>query len=191
MPNQDRSRRLLVPLTVAAVGLAGIFIAEDLPARHSIESQLTDRSMKALNSAGVTGVAVRFDGRDGRVSVLSADQADKARTIVAGQEGVRVATVEVVSALEGTKPIVKATISLSPTASPSESASPGPSPSSSPAAAPPSATDLHRQIQSSGRIEFASGSAVLDGDSDRTLAKIAAILTANPNVQVRIEGNTD
>jgi outer membrane protein OmpA-like peptidoglycan-associated protein len=197
MPDHVRSRRLVVPLTVAAVGLAGIFLAEDLPRRHSIESQLTDRSRAALSQAGMSDVAVRFTGRDGTVSVLSAAQADKAREIVAGQEGVRVATVEVVSALPGTTQVVVGSPSPADAASPSPAPSPTASPSSTPSASPspapsaPTLSDLQKQIQGAGQIEFAFGSAVLTGDSGTTLARIAAILKANPGVRVRIEGNTD
>jgi OOP family OmpA-OmpF porin len=190
MPDQIRSRRLLLPITVAAVGLAGIFVAEDLPKRHSIESQLTDRSTVALNQAGLMDVAVRFTGRDGTVSVLSADQADRARQIVAGQEGVRIARVEVVSALPGTTHVV---VAPSPSASPEPTPTPTPTPSAtpSPTATAPSITDLAQQILGAGQIQFTTGSAVLTGSSDQALTKIAALLKANPQIRVRIEGNTD
>lgn len=186
MPDQIRSRRLLLPITVAAVGLAGIFVAEDLPKRHSIESQLTDRSTVALNQAGLMDVAVRFTGRDGTVSVLSADQADRARQIVAGQEGVRIARVEVVSALPGTTHVV-----VAPSPEPTPTPTPTPSATPSPTATAPSITDLAQQILGAGQIQFTTGSAVLTGSSDQALTKIAALLKANPQIRVRIEGNTD
>jgi len=201
MPGQDRRRRLVVPLTVAAVGLAGIFVLEDLPRRHTIESQLTDRSQAALTKAGLTNVAVRFTGRDGTVSVLSADQADRARQIVAGQTGVRIAKVEVVSALPATTHPASTqtpatTITAKPSESPSSVASPSPSssaPTPSPSGSPnePDFTALQQAIDGAGQIQFATGSAVLTGDSAATLDRIAAVLKANPNVKVLIAGNTD
>ncbi len=197
MPGSRRARKLAIAITVTVVGLAGILVAEDLPNRHSIESKLSDRSTRALRQAGITAVAVRFTGRDGTVSVLSAAQADQARSIVESQQGVRTATVEVVSALPGTTPVAAGAPSWSPSPSPVPATSPSSSPSTaaspspSPGTSAPAPVDLERQIAAAGRIQFALGSAVLTGSSDATLTRIAAILKANPGVRVRIEGNTD
>lgn len=86
---------LLLPIAVAALGLAAIGVAENLPARHSIEANLADRSDNALRSAGFTDATALFVGRDGTVYVDSATDANRALAIVRAQTGVRVARVVV------------------------------------------------------------------------------------------------
>lgn len=178
--NPHRGRRVIAPLAVAAVGLAAIFLAEDLPTRHSVESKLTDRSLTALHNAGLQNVTVDFTGRDGTVRVLSAADSVRARSIVLDQEGVRVAKVVVVSA-----PPPPAVTAPPPSPSPTPSAPPAPSTST------PSTDQVHRQIVTAGPVEFDTASATLTTASHPVLAKIAAILKANPTMRIRIEGNTD
>jgi outer membrane protein OmpA-like peptidoglycan-associated protein len=186
-----RGRRVIAPLAVAAVGLAAIFLAEDLPTRHSVESKLTDRSLAALHNAGLQNVTVDFTGRDGTVRVLSAIDSARARSIVQDQEGVRVAKVVVVSALPPAAPVPPPSPSpvppptAPPSTLPSQSAPPSPSTST------PSTDAVHRQIVTAGPVEFDTGSATLTTASHPVLAKIAAILNANPTMRIRIEGNTD
>lgn len=83
-------RRLAFP--VAAAGLLLIGLAQGIPNRHSIEESLTQRSVAALEAAGLAGVQVSFAGRDGALLVLRKSDVDKAKSIVANVEGVRVVT---------------------------------------------------------------------------------------------------
>ena len=85
-------RRLPVALVVAVVGLTLINVVQDVGNRHGIEADLTSRSAQALSAAGIDA-DVSFRGRDGTVTVQSAPDADRARTIVKDQAGVRVARV--------------------------------------------------------------------------------------------------
>jgi outer membrane protein OmpA-like peptidoglycan-associated protein len=79
-----------------AVGVAGLLViglVQSIGNRHSIEDNLTRRSSQALEQAGITGMQVRFTGRDGSVVVTSAADVAKAREVVGGLEGVRVVEV--------------------------------------------------------------------------------------------------
>ena len=96
-----RTRQLALPVTVAAVGLATLGVVQALPNRHAVQSQLTDRSTRALTAAGITDARVRFDGRDATVRVRSAGDRDRALAIVRSQQGVRVAHVIVDHATPG------------------------------------------------------------------------------------------
>jgi len=89
--------RSAAALIVAAVGLVVLGLVQSIPNRHSMEHDLTGRSLRALRDAGLTGVEVSFVGRDGTVLVHSPADAGQARSIVQRQEGVRVATVKVVT----------------------------------------------------------------------------------------------
>ncbi|HZE00067.1 MAG TPA: OmpA family protein [Micromonosporaceae bacterium] len=89
----SRRRQLVLPVTVATVGLATLGVVQALPNRNAVQSQLTDRSTRALSAAGITGAQVEFDGRDATVHVRSAGDRDRALAIVRSQQGVRVAHV--------------------------------------------------------------------------------------------------
>jgi outer membrane protein OmpA-like peptidoglycan-associated protein len=88
-----RARQLALPVTVAAVGLATLGVVQALPNRQAVQSQLTDRSTRALSAAGITDARVQFDGRDATVHVQSAGDRDRALAVVRSQQGVRVAHV--------------------------------------------------------------------------------------------------
>jgi outer membrane protein OmpA-like peptidoglycan-associated protein len=179
--NRQRLRRVIAPLVVALVGLVAILLLEDLPTRHGIESKLADRSRQALLRDGIAGASVSFTGRDGAVVVKAAADVTRARSIVESQEGVRVATVTVA------QPVVAA-----PTPAPvSPEPTPTPTPTPSTSTSAPSVDQVHGQIVAAGPVEFDTGSATLTEASHQVLAKIAAILQANPNMKIRIEGNTD
>ncbi|MFG2038543.1 OmpA family protein [Dactylosporangium sp. NPDC048998] len=90
---QVRPRHPLIPIGAAVAGLAALVFAFEVPHRHSIEDNLTDRTKVALSDAGIDA-EVSFTGRDGRVKVGSADEADKARDVTLGVEGVRVVDVQ-------------------------------------------------------------------------------------------------
>jgi outer membrane protein OmpA-like peptidoglycan-associated protein len=89
--------RSVAALLVAALGLVVLGLVQSIPSRHSMEADLTSRSLQALHDAGLTGVEVTFVGRDGTVRVHSAADAGRALSIVERQEGVRVAIVEVIT----------------------------------------------------------------------------------------------
>ena len=82
-----------VPLGVAVAGLVGIVVWFEVPHRHGVEDNLTDRTKVALTDAGIDA-DVSFTGRDGTVKVSSFDEKDKARDVALGVEGVRVVEVQ-------------------------------------------------------------------------------------------------
>ncbi|GAA3297944.1 OmpA family protein [Dactylosporangium vinaceum] len=78
---------------MAVVGLVVLAVVTEVPHRHSIEDNLTDRTKVALTNAGIDA-DVQFVGRDGTVKVGSADEKDKARDVTLAVEGVRVVDVQ-------------------------------------------------------------------------------------------------
>lgn len=80
---------LIVPLLLTALAtLTGI------GKRDTIQDDLSERTVQALEAEGITGADVSFDGRDGTISGLSGDHAAHAKDIVLGVDGVRVADVK-------------------------------------------------------------------------------------------------
>jgi len=106
--------RRVFAIVAAVVGLLALGAGQDLPFRHSVERDLTDRSAAALRTAGLSNVDVSFTGRDATVRVGSGAEADAALAVVRGVDGVRVA---------------RAVVATQPSATPSPSASPSASPS--------------------------------------------------------------
>jgi len=158
----------------AGVGVAGfvvLFVLQGIPNRHAIEADLTGRSSRALQAAGLSTVDVSFVGRDGTVRARTAADADRALTIVRAQEGVRVATA----------------IVLPTTPAPSPSAAPSPAPSPSPSTPP----EVQTQLTELPRITFENGSATLTPEGRAVVENVATILKAHPTARVRIEGHTD
>ncbi|MEV6927542.1 OmpA family protein [Dactylosporangium sp. NPDC051485] len=88
-----RPRHPLIPIGAAVVGLAALVVAFEVPHRHAVEDNLTDRTKVALAEAGIDA-EVRFVGRDGTVKIGSADEKDKARDVTLGVDGVRVVEVQ-------------------------------------------------------------------------------------------------
>ena len=87
---------LAVPIAVALAGLAGLLAVQGSLNRHSIEDELTRASASALTSAGIAGARVTFTGRDAGIVVAgSSAEARRAKTVVEGVTGVRVATADV------------------------------------------------------------------------------------------------
>jgi outer membrane protein OmpA-like peptidoglycan-associated protein len=158
----ERRRRGALPWVVGAVGLAALGVAQFVPLRHNMETDLTSRSQAVLQAAGLSGVQVEFTGRDAKLTGTAQSPADVERALAAvrGLEGVRVATAQIAvpggasgnqtgnqtatpssspSASESTAPT--STGSPSPEATPSTSAAPSeaatggsPSASASPSA---------------------------------------------------------
>ncbi|RZQ61751.1 OmpA family protein [Amycolatopsis suaedae] len=91
---------VLVPVALVVTGaLAG---AAGWWQGGRIESDLADRSRAALSSAGVQGASVSFEGRDGRITGVPADLAEKASSAVRAVEGVRVVQVDTAAVAAGT-----------------------------------------------------------------------------------------
>ena len=90
----ERSRRTVAwPVAAGVLGLAALGVGQGWPNRHSIESDLTDRSSSALAGAGVPSVSVTFAGRDGTVYGTVDTEAQRRAVLdtVRSQQGVRVA----------------------------------------------------------------------------------------------------
>ncbi len=122
---RTRTSQRALPITVAAVGLATLGVVQALPNRNAVQSQLTDRSTRALSAAGLTDARVQFDGRDATVRVRTAGDRDRALAIVRSQEGVRVAHVIVDRAAPGAGDAPSGRPSKRPSApTPSTSATP-------------------------------------------------------------------
>lgn len=102
-----RSRRRWLAAAVAAVGLAAITVAQCVPNRHSMEDDLTRRSVAALRAANLADVKVSFTGRDGTIWVTSAAETERALAVVRAQEGVRVAEAVVPATAPTTLPAVR------------------------------------------------------------------------------------
>jgi outer membrane protein OmpA-like peptidoglycan-associated protein len=175
---ERRRRGAWLPLGVAVLGLVVIGLLQSIPNRHTIEADLTNRSVHALRDAGLSTVDVSFTGRDGTVRAHSADDANRAAAIVRDVDGVRVVVTEVVPA------------NNEPTPAPSPAPSAAPSPSPSPSGAPADSA-VRAQLAALPRITFELGSAALTADGQAVVAKAAAVLRDNPGVRVRIEGHTD
>jgi outer membrane protein OmpA-like peptidoglycan-associated protein len=94
---ERRRSGALLPLVVAVPGLVVIGLLQSIPNRHSVEADLTDRSVHALQGAGLSTVDVSFTGRDGTLRAHSAADADRAVAVVRAVEGIRVVVAEVVS----------------------------------------------------------------------------------------------
>jgi outer membrane protein OmpA-like peptidoglycan-associated protein len=175
-----RARGLVVPVVVGLVGLAAISAGQDVPGRHGIEGDLRERSLHALQDAGINGAEVRFVGRDGTVTLASSADKDRALSIVRGVNGVRVATVV------AREPVPEATAEPSPTAEPTPSAEPSPSVSPTPSAPP-----VQEQLGALPTVTFENNSATLTPQGQAVVVNIANILKAHPTVKIRIEGHTD
>jgi len=131
-----RSRRVLGAIVVGLVGFAVLMVLQDVPNRHGIEGNLTDRSTRALDRAGLSTVEVSFTGRDGTVRVHSQAEADRALAVVRGLDGVRVVHAVIVS-----NPV------RSPNPAPSPSPSPAPDNSATPAPTPSESDSAGVQTQ--------------------------------------------
>ncbi len=180
MPADDGKRGLALPIAVSVLGLAAIGVLHDLPIRHSIEDNLTDRSTAALRKAGVTDATVSFTGRDGTVRVPSPGDADHALAIVRDVNGVRVAKVIVTLGSGSTSPVVtpSATPSVAVTVTPS---SPPSAPASAPASAgpaSPSAAPSSPTPSSPASPSPAPSTSASPPPSTATLAQVQAQLTS-------------
>ncbi|WCN79011.1 OmpA family protein [Micromonospora sp. LH3U1] len=102
---KPNKRRILLGLIVSVLGLGVLMAAQQLPNRHRMEADLTQRSTQALHEAGLSDVRVTFTGRDGRLTAGSSAEAEQALDIVRPLEGVRVAEAEVPPAPQKRGPV--------------------------------------------------------------------------------------
>jgi len=204
---EQRRRGVALPVLVGALGLAALGIAQYLPIRDHVESDLTARSREALEAAQLSGVDVSFSGRDGRLSgtVGSRAEADRATALVRSLDGVRVVDVRLSypgSAVQATttpSPTDTATTVASPTGAPtgvggtpSTSAPATPSPTPTPAPTSVSTPDaVQSQLQSLPAITFETGSATLTRQGQSAVVRAARIIAASPDARVDIRGYTD
>jgi outer membrane protein OmpA-like peptidoglycan-associated protein len=148
-----------VPVTVAAVGLAALGVVQVLPTRDAVQSQLADRSTRALSAAGLSDARVRFDGRDATVLVRSPGDRDRALAIVRSQQGVRVARVIVdrTATGAGQSPSSRPTGSTK-ASGPSGKSGPGSTPSRSVGSSPPRAPSASASASATGQSAIPSAS---------------------------------
>ncbi|HKD97697.1 MAG TPA: OmpA family protein [Micromonosporaceae bacterium] len=196
-------RHWVVPaVIIAIIGLLAVLILQDIANRHSMEHSLTDRSVSALHNAGLDDVAVSFSGRDGTVWVNSAGESAQAQAVVSAIDGVRVVHVLVGTpgggpVAGGTTPTPTPSLTLiaTPSATPTTPApsTPAPTPTPTPTGSPSGATaaDVQARLDALPKIRFANNKATLDASAKQVLAKVAAIMVANPGVRLEIEGNAD
>jgi outer membrane protein OmpA-like peptidoglycan-associated protein len=174
------SRRGTAVGGVAAV--LAILVASALWEAPRIERGLAVRTRHDLADRGITGVEVRFDGRD---AVLTGPGVSEAvRTLVAGEPGVRRVRAEGASG---------ATVQPGPSAEPT----PGPT---SPAAGELTGTAGEPASQVAQAIvellgpeglRFEPDSASLAAGEQAALERVAAVLTAHPGVRLLIAGYSD
>lgn len=194
----SRRRRVITPIVVTVVGLGALTGLQDTYFRAGmVEDSLTVASQVALADAGLDDVEVSFAGRDATLVASSERDAERAAEVVEAVRGVRVATAtggEVVArpAVEPS-PSASTTKSGAPSPSPTAETSPSPSatPTPSPSPAPATEDQVQEQLVAIPTITFVTNSADLTSEGRATVQQAAAVLLANPQVKVTIEGHTD
>jgi len=172
---------LLVPLILAAL-LAGL-------RGGKIETNLHDRSLAALQGAGMSGVKVDFDGRDATLKAgagaagrrLTAEDLDQAKGIVEGVDGVRVVDVDTAGLKAGGTPRRQQT-GAGPSESPSEPARD---------CTPATLQKKINKVVGKDDITFAVGKADPDAASMKEIAAVAKLLAPCTDVAVQVKGHTD
>src|SRR6266545_1644978 len=173
---------LLVPLILAAL-LAGL-------RGDKIETNLHDRSLVALQGAGMSGVKVDFDGRDATLKAgagaagrrLTAADLGKAKGIVEGVDGVRVVDIDTAGLRAGGKPRGRHTGAGSPSESPSKPARD---------CTPATLQKKIDKVVGKDDITFAVGKSAPDAASMKEIAAVAKLLVPCTDVAVQVKGHTD
>jgi outer membrane protein OmpA-like peptidoglycan-associated protein len=161
----------LVGILAALALLAGAALWE----APRIEHNLTVHAQRVLAERGISGVTVRFDGRD---AVLTGPGVtDFAIALVADQPGVRHVRVGTVGRPVGS---VRPEPTLPPLAT-------------SGTERLPASQVAQRIVEFLGPtgLRFDPGSAELSADQRAVLDRIAGLLVANPTVKLEIDGYTD
>lgn len=178
----SRRRRVIAPIVVTVVGLGALTGLQDTYFRAGmVEDSLTVASQVALADAGLDDVEVSFAGRDATLVASSERDAERAAEVVEAVRGVRVATAT------GGEVVARPAVEPSPSASTTKSAAPTPSPSPAPA----TEDQVQEQLVAIPTITFVTNSADLTPEGRATVQQAAAVLLANPQVKVTIEGHTD
>lgn len=182
-------RNPLIGVTVGVVGLVAVYLGQDIPNRHHIEHELTQRSQSALVAGGIQGARVSFTGRDGTVYVLTAADLSRAKAIVLAQNGVRVVTVIAPGVSAGQQP----TPTQAPTEPPAQAptASPTPTESPTPSPTPSSSTDIQKLLGALPDVAFDNNKATLTPQGLSSVSAVAQILKQNLAVKIAINGYTD
>jgi outer membrane protein OmpA-like peptidoglycan-associated protein len=162
------------------IALAGILAALALLAGAAlweaprIEHNLTVHAQRALAERGISGVTVRFDGRD--AVIAGPGVTNFVIALVADQPGVRHVRVETSG-----RPAV--TVRPQPT----------PPLATSGSERLPASQVAQRIVEFLGPtgLRFDPGSAELSADRRAVLDQIAGLLVANPTVKLEIDGYTD
>ncbi len=166
---------------IALWGILAIFVvlvAAALWEAPRIEHGLTVRAEQELADRGISGVQVRFDGRD---AVLSGPGVtDFVVALVADQTGVRRVRVD----RSGQRPVG----SVGPV--PSTGLPPGSDAGTGKLPASQVAQQIVELLGPSG-LRFDPGSTDLSADRRSVLDQIAALLVANPTVRLEVSGYTD
>jgi outer membrane protein OmpA-like peptidoglycan-associated protein len=161
------------PRRIAVVALAsvlgGVTAGVAVIGSEAIEPPLLASSEQALHDAGVVGVGLRFDGREALLISEGADAATlaEAARVVERVDGVRWASIAAAEpAGNATTPVPTAT---------------------------PTPRDPEREAAISEldrtRVLFAPDSASLDAAGLRVVARVAVLLTAHPDLRVRLTGH--
>jgi outer membrane protein OmpA-like peptidoglycan-associated protein len=156
------ARRIAV-IAVASM-LGGTIAAVAVVGSEAMGAGLTERAGAALRDAGITGAAVRVEGREAYLTVGDGSDADAAERVVADVPGIRWVIIEPAPA---------------PTSEPSPTAPPAPT-------LPPA--DVVDELEAA-EIVFAPDSTALDADGLRTVARLAVVLTRYPDAGVRLTGH--
>jgi outer membrane protein OmpA-like peptidoglycan-associated protein len=181
--------------------------------RPQIESALAERAQAALSAAGISGAAVRFDGRDATITGLTDTAAERAAQVVAGATGVRVAVVGAgggpaqapapppapgaspAPAPPPAPPQAPAVPSPVPPAGPSAPAAPPPAPTPAPAPAGELDAAAKQALQAkiaavvgAAPIAFGPDSPQLTASGAATLAQVLAVVRATPAARLQVDG---
>jgi hypothetical protein len=154
-----------VPVAVTIAGLAVIGLGQGIVNRQSIEDKLTAASTSALSSAGLLGsVTVNFTGRDATVFAVG-EPAARARDIVEGVDGVRVATLvtsaDVNAGAASPEPTPATTASSAPAVTVPATAEPTPATAEPTPSTPPADLPLAPNLPIG--LTFDGGTLVLSG----------------------------
>jgi outer membrane protein OmpA-like peptidoglycan-associated protein len=161
----DRQRIAVIAL---ASVLGGVTAGVAVIGSEALEPGLTASAAQALHDAGVVGVGLRFDGRE---AVLTGEGADAAVLAEAAR---------VVERVDGVR---WATVAAAGSAGPAT-----PTPTPSPPPADPERDAAIAELEGT-RILFAPDSASLDEAGLRAVARVAVLLTAHPDLRVRLTGH--
>ncbi|SDT30219.1 OmpA family protein [Actinoplanes derwentensis] len=178
------SRRWIAVLA-AVLGLAAIIAGQLGPNRYRLEDDLAQRAGAALSAAGQPHASVSFAGRDALVAAPSQVEADQARNVVATVSGVRAVGTRVTAPAK-TAPVVDhaAEATRQRLTEAAERARVR-------LAERQSALAVQQQLDDLSALTFHTGGANLTAESRKALRKVAALLTANPGMGLRVGGHTD